>query len=173
MNKMKLFSKITCAFLLFFTLSCKDNQTPEIKTVDTETETAVKEMDPNATYAKAEFTIEGMTCAIGCAKTIEKKLAGMDGVQSASVDFDKKLAMVVYNEAKVTPELLNETVSKVGDSYKVTDMKTGENVTAAKTACKPGCKMECCNKDTKAEASTEKTMACKKDCKMPCCANKA
>ena len=170
---MKLFSKITFALLMLLTLSCKDNQTPEIKTVDTEKETAVKEMDPNATYAKAEFTIEGMTCAIGCAKTIEKKLAGMEGVKSASVDFDKKLAMVVYNEAQVTPELLTETVSKVGDSYKVTDMKTGENVTAEKTTCKPGCKMECCNKDAKAEASAEKTMACKKDCKMPCCANKA
>jgi len=30
-----------------------------------------------------------MTCAIGCAKTIETKLAKMDGVQKATVDFEK------------------------------------------------------------------------------------
>ena len=50
-----------------------------------------KKLDPNATYAKAEFGIEGMTCAMGCAKTIEKKMAKMDGVKSAKVDFEKEM----------------------------------------------------------------------------------
>lgn len=173
-KKMKLFSKITFALLILFAMSCNNNQNPEIKTIETASEATVKEMDPNASYAKAEFTIDGMTCAIGCAKKIETTLAGMDGVQSATVDFDKKLAMVVYNEAKVTPETLTETVGKVGDSYKVSDMKT-EGYTVEKKACKPGCKMDCCNKDAKAEATTTegKKMACKEDCTMPCCAKKA
>jgi len=48
----------------------------------------------------------------------------MDGVKSAKVDFDKKLAMVEYNEAKVTPLNLEETVGKVSDAYKVSAMKT-------------------------------------------------
>jgi len=64
-----------------------------------------------------------MTCEIGCAKTIEKKMSKMEGVKSAKVDFDRKLAMVEYNEAKVTPNLLEETVTKVADIYKVSDMK--------------------------------------------------
>ncbi len=45
----------------------------------------------------ASFTIDGMSCAVGCAKTIEKKLAGLDGVQDAKVDFDKKTATVSYD----------------------------------------------------------------------------
>ncbi|MGC1204458.1 MAG: heavy metal-associated domain-containing protein [Flavobacteriaceae bacterium] len=103
--------------------SCKNEVKPEIKTVEVNT---VKELDPNATYVKAEFTIDGMTCAIGCAATIEKKIAKMEGVKSSVVDFDRRLAMVEYDEAKVTPTLLTETVTKVADVYKVSGMKTVE-----------------------------------------------
>jgi mercuric ion binding protein len=38
----------------------------------------------------ASFEIEGMTCAMGCAKTIEKELSNLNGVEKATVDFDKK-----------------------------------------------------------------------------------
>jgi len=67
--------------LALISFSCKNEANPEVKTVEIENASqTTKEVDPNANYAKAEFTIEGMTCAIGCAKTIEKKIAGMDGV---------------------------------------------------------------------------------------------
>lgn len=111
--------------IALFAMSCKNETKPEVKTVEVANETTHK-IDPNATYAKAEFTIEGMTCAMGCAKTIENKIAKMDGVKSATVDFDKKLAMVEYDEAKVTPTLLEETVTKVSDTYTVKDMKSGD-----------------------------------------------
>jgi len=61
---------------------------------------------------------------MGCAKTIEKKMAKMEGVKMAKVDFDKELAMVEFDEAKVNPNLLKETVSKVSDIYKVEEIKT-------------------------------------------------
>ena len=112
--------------MALFVVNCKNEAKPEVKTVETAAETTEKASttDPNATYAKAEFKIDGMTCAMGCAATIEKKMAKMDGVKSAKVDFDKKLAMVEYDIAKVTPTNLVETVAKVGDAYKVVDMKT-------------------------------------------------
>ena len=112
------------ACIVTLAMGCKDNASPEVKTVDTASADMTLAFDPNATYAKAEFGIEGMTCAIGCAKTIERKIAKMDGVKYAKVDFDKKLAMVEYDEAKVTPADLEKTVSKAGDAYKVKDMKT-------------------------------------------------
>lgn len=144
--------------------SCKNETKPEVKTVETETiiESAV---DPDATYAKAEFTIEGMTCAVGCAKTIEKKLAKMEGVKSATVDYDKKLAMVEYDNAKVNTNNLEETVTKIGDMYTVKEMKTVESFTAKK-ACDSDCKKECCTN------KSEKKMACATDCKKACCAKK-
>ncbi|MFL1010851.1 heavy-metal-associated domain-containing protein [Flavisericum labens] len=115
------------AIIATFTFSCKNEVKPEIKTVEVEN-SEIKELDPNATYAQAEFTIDGMMCAVGCAATIQKKISEMEGVKSAKVDFDKKLAKVEYDEAKVTPTLLTKTVTNVSDTYKVSDMKTVDNL---------------------------------------------
>jgi len=116
---------VMVCLMALFVMNCKNDVKPEVKTVETATKVLTK-IDPNATYAKAEFKIDGMTCAVGCAATIEKKMAKMDGVKSAKVDFDKKLAMVEYDIAKVSPTNLVETVTKVGDAYSVSDMKTVE-----------------------------------------------
>ncbi|SDS33582.1 cation transporter [Winogradskyella sediminis] len=122
---MKIFKTLSVVAILAVSFtSCKNESQPEVKTVDVEvskTETKAA-LDPNATYAKVEFGIEGMTCAMGCAKTIEKKMAKMEGVKSAKVDFDSRLAMVEYDESKVSPESLEETVTKVADIYKVKNM---------------------------------------------------
>ena len=73
----------------------------------------------------ASFTIDGMTCAIGCAKTIEKKLSETQGVQEATVDFDKKEATVSYDSALQNPESLQKIVeaSADGKTYKVSNSK--------------------------------------------------
>ena len=154
---------LTLTLIATFAFSCKNEKNPEVKTVEVETE-VVKELDPNATYAKAEFTIDGMTCQIGCAATIQKKISKMDGVKSATVDFDRKLAMVEYNEAKVTPTTLEEAVVKVSDTYKVSDMKTVDDF-ATKMTCSADCKKACCaNKDKK---------TCEPGCEKACCKVKA
>ena len=157
---MKAFKNLFVIALVFtLMMACKNEAKPEVKTVETEA-TEVKELDPNATYAKAEFTVEGMTCAIGCAKTIEKKLAKMEGVKSAKVDFDKKLAMVEYDEAKVTTASLEETVKKTGETYSVKDMKTVDEFGSS-------------DKKTEVKDQAKKDTACAADCKMECCAKEA
>lgn len=120
------------ALVSIFSFACKNEKEPEIKTVETEVALNEKTLDPNANYAKAEFSIEGMTCAMGCAKQIERKLAKMEGVKSAKVDFDKQIAMVEYDDAKVSTNSLAETVKKVGDAYSVKDMKTVESFSEEK-----------------------------------------
>ena len=184
MNRLKY--TLLIAVLTVF-VGCKNETAPEVKTVEVETSKETKKLNPNATYAKAEFGIDGMTCEIGCAKTIEKKLAKMDGVKSATVDFDRSLAMVEYDEAMVTPAILTETVTMVADVYKVKDMKTVDEFSKEKTcemdcckgktaAEKANCKMDCCKEDASKKSDSAKAtskMACKPDCKMACCANKA
>ena len=93
----------------------------------TETKTETTSVSP--TIAKTEtasFNIEGMTCAMGCAKTIENKLANLDGVQKATVNFDKKTATIQYDATVQTPEKLVETVEAVADgkTYKVSNVKS-------------------------------------------------
>ncbi|MFD1062766.1 heavy-metal-associated domain-containing protein [Winogradskyella litorisediminis] len=170
---MKIFKRVTIfAFVTLFAVACKNNTEPEVITVKTIAEDTKSTLDPNANYAKVEFNIKGMTCAMGCAKTIEKKMAKMDGVKSAVVDFDKELAMVEYDDAKVSPKSLKETVSKVSEIYKVEDIKTVDQFTTEKEtsehkqACKADCKMACC-KDKSQEEKTK--MACAEDCKKECC----
>ena len=147
--------KLTLVILLICVAvwSCKNETEPEIKIIKTSESLANAKMDNDKILAKAEFNIEGMTCAIGCAKTIEKKLAKMDGVKSAKVDFEKKLAQVEYDESIVNKVSLENTVTKASDSYSVNDMKTVDffsNETIKngnalkKESCKKGCEKDCC-----------------------------
>lgn len=160
------------ASLALLSVSCKDNAQPEIKTVEmTQPETASEiKLDPNATYAKAEFGIEGMTCVMGCAKTIEKKIAKMEGVKSARVDFDKRLAMVEYDNAKVSPKTLEEAVVSVSDTYSVNNMK---NVEAFSTehVCDAACTMADCPHKKVGDPTANKK-SCDADCKKACCVKK-
>lgn len=76
--------------------------------------------------AKADFEIEGMSCAMGCAAVIEKKLAALDGVKEAKVNFETKKAEVVFDDAKQNENSLQSTVEKVagGETYAVKEMRT-------------------------------------------------
>ena len=147
--------KLTLVILLICVAvwSCKNETEPEIKIIKTSESLINTKMDNDKILSKAEFNIEGMTCAIGCAKTIEKKLAKMDGVKSAKVDFEKKLAQVEYDESIVNTVSLENTVTKASDSYSVNDMKTvnffsNETIkngnALKKESCKKGCEKDCC-----------------------------
>jgi copper chaperone CopZ len=116
------FLAIALSSLLFF--SCKKMEVSQTTT----TEKTIK-LNSKSIAAKPEmatFTIEGMTCAVGCAKTIQDKLASMDGIQSATVDFDKKFATVEFDASKQTPDLLLKAVQETGDgkTYMVSNMKS-------------------------------------------------
>jgi len=107
--------------------SCKD--TASKSATGTSAEATASTQKAPAVVAKPEtasFKIDGMTCAIGCAKTIETKLSKMDGVQKATVDFDKKQATVEFDGAVLNAEKLTKAVESTGDgeTYKVSEMKT-------------------------------------------------
>jgi periplasmic mercuric ion binding protein len=103
-------------------VSCK-KETTETKV---ENDTASKEI---AKSESTSFNIEGMTCAVGCAKTIENKLANLEGVKKATVDFDNKTATIQYDAAIQTPEKIVETVEAVADgkTYKVSNVKSSSD----------------------------------------------
>jgi len=126
MNFTKSILTITLASLLF--VSCKEKTSETVSTTATKETTApkVKKEIAAANLQTASFTIEGMTCAIGCAKTIQEELSDLDGVQKATVDFDKKLATVSFDKTIQTPESLTKVVEATADgkTYKVSNMKS-------------------------------------------------
>lgn len=122
MNFTKSLLTFGLASILLF--SCKDTASKPIAGSD-ETNTK-KEVAVAAKPEIASFKIDGMTCAMGCAKTIESKLSKMNGVQKATIDFDKKQATVEFDAAVISPENLSKTVEATGDgeTYKVSGMQT-------------------------------------------------
>jgi mercuric ion binding protein len=126
MNFTKSIAAILLSGLLF--ASCKEKTSEMVSTMKT-AETSVpkiKKEIASANLQTARFTIEGMTCAIGCAKTIEKELANLDGVEKATVDFDKRLATVSFDKTIQTPESLTKVVEATADgkTYTVSKRKS-------------------------------------------------
>ena len=69
--------------------------------------------------------ISGMTCEIGCAKTIESKLSKKEGVASAEVVFTDSIAEVEFDRTKTSSEDLITFINGIagGDSYVGTEVK--------------------------------------------------
>lgn len=114
---------LSVTFILIIFSSCKTDKKVEIKTIDVSSEKISQKLDPNAVYSKAEFSIKGMTCEMGCAKTIEKKLAKMYGMKSATVDFKNELAIVEFDVAKINPLSITKTVNDISNIYSVENMQ--------------------------------------------------
>ena len=120
-------SILTFLFAILLFTGCKEKTTETTTSSSTETSAPKAKKEIAAVnLQKASFTIEGMTCAIGCAKTIQEELSGLEGVQTATVDFEKKLATVSFDKTKQTPESLTKIVQATGDgkTYIVSNMKS-------------------------------------------------
>ena len=110
--------------LLF--VGCKDKTTETDSISSTENSVPkVKKEIAAANLQTASFSIKGMTCEIGCAKTIQEELNGLEGVQTAAVNFEKESATVSFDKTVLTPEELTKVVEATADgkTYKVSNMK--------------------------------------------------
>ena len=115
---------LSVTFILIILSSCMKDKNAEIKTINLSSEKINQKLDPNAVYSKAVFNIKGMTCEKCCAKTIEKKLAKMDGMKSAVVDFKNEMASVEFDVAKLNHSSITKAVNQVSDIYSVENMQT-------------------------------------------------
>ena len=118
--------KNTLAFILLSTslsiMACNNSTSPKVVTVET-TQNVNADPLPMAEEAFGKLTIKGMTCAIGCAATIEKNLQKTTGVASATVDFETKTAWIVYDAKHLNLEALSVVVKATGKAYSVTEIE--------------------------------------------------
>ena len=75
----------------------------------------------------ANIGIDGMTCSVGCAKRIEVNLAKLEGIKSASVVFEDKVAKVEFDDSKISEENMIEIIEELGD-YKVNTVEIEKTV---------------------------------------------
>ena len=60
-----------------------------------------------------KLKIEGMQCT-GCSSRLEKVLNNTDGVESATVSFEKKQAIITYNESQTDIEQIKQIIQDTG-----------------------------------------------------------
>lgn len=113
---------LTAAFVLF---SCNDAK----KESATE-KSGIEKQEVAANYKTIEVEIEGMTCEIGCAKTIESKLSKVEGVKYSKVNFEAKVGQFTYDENKISKEDIAKKIAGIGggDLYKATKITEIEEI---------------------------------------------
>ena len=60
-----------------------------------------------------KLKIEGMHCT-GCSSRLEKVLNNTDGVESATVSFEDKQAIITYNESQTDIEQIKQAIQDAG-----------------------------------------------------------
>ncbi|NVK52882.1 MAG: heavy-metal-associated domain-containing protein [Flavobacteriaceae bacterium] len=74
---------------------------------------------------KLAFSISGMTCEIGCAKTIQSKLSKKEGITTAKVIFKDSLGLVEFDANKISKEDITAFVDGIaGGLYKTSNIKS-------------------------------------------------
>jgi mercuric ion binding protein len=119
--------------------------------------TGCKEEVKEVKKENVSLAISGMTCEIGCAKTIQSKLSKKEGVIDAKVVFTDSIANIEFDANKTSKKELIAFVSGIagGELYKASESSKKAH------ACTDECKEKC---DMKAEKKE-----CKEDCTMACC----
>ncbi len=132
MKTQKIFFSIVIA--CFVLLGCKTEQKKDIK------------------KAEATLAISGMTCEIGCAKTIQSKLSKKEGVLNASVIFNDSIAKISYDANATSKKELIAFIDGIagGELYKAKESKDAHICT---DACKEKCETKkegkaCCKDKT-------------------------
>ena len=100
---LKLF--ITPSLLVFLLMGCGQSNSSEYK----EEVLAVAD-------TKAEMSIYGMTCQVGCAAYIDEELEKVSGVVSADVSFENKLASITYDNSLISEHDIVSTINSLKDS---------------------------------------------------------
>tara|TARA_B110000046_G_scaffold173759_1_gene196666 strand:- start:17656 stop:18150 length:495 start_codon:yes stop_codon:yes gene_type:complete len=78
---------------------------------------------------EVKMDVEGMTCAMGCAKYIEEKVGHMEGVVASNVNFDEKTATFEFDKTATSSEDIQEFINNIHDGqYKAEIATTDLNV---------------------------------------------
>ncbi len=111
MKSIHFFLALTVLSMSFFIACSNANSSSE-----TTLEKSV--IDPAKVLA-VDYKIEGMTCKMGCAKTIEKTIAGLNGVAASSVNFDAEKGHFEFDASIISEKEIISAIENVADQYKV------------------------------------------------------
>jgi mercuric ion transport protein len=73
-----------------------------------------------------KYSVEGMTCG-GCENTVNFALGELPGVTDVSSSFKEMYTLVTYDSGQVNPELIEETITARGYTFKGVFAETAED----------------------------------------------
>jgi len=106
------------------------------------------------------MSIDGMTCAMGCARAIEVELNNLDGVEAAKVNFEASNATLTYNSALTSETTIVDFVN----NYRKGTFKASA---LAASKCGADCTKPCCAK-AKSSCCASKKKSCSAEEKAKC-----
>lgn len=118
MNATNYFLALTVASLSFFAACNNPSENNE-----EEATTSEKSVIDASKVLAVDYKIDGMTCKMGCAKTIEKTVAGLNGVVASTVDFDTEKGHFEFDASIISEKEIITAIEKVADQYKVEEWK--------------------------------------------------
>ncbi len=66
-----------------------------------------------------EYAVDGMVCAMGCAATIEKEVADMDGVTVSDVNYEAEKAHFEFDPAVTSEKEIKDKIATLADGQYV------------------------------------------------------
>ena len=75
----------------------------------------------------ADYAIDGMVCAMGCAKTIQDEVAEMEGVANCEVNYEEKTAHIEFDGGQLSENDVIAKIESLADGkYKVNELGNNE-----------------------------------------------
>ncbi|MBI1315265.1 hypothetical protein GC167_00165 [bacterium] len=97
------------AVLLAAVASCQTSSSSDAEASISETKVV------SVANAHAEFAVDGMVCAEGCAGTIQKTLSETAGIAHCTVDFGSGKVAVDYDSTLIAPDRMVAVVEAMHD----------------------------------------------------------
>ncbi|MGI6114231.1 MAG: heavy metal translocating P-type ATPase [Mahellales bacterium] len=107
------------------TLTVEHDETVSIEEIKKAVEDAGYLVQEEKRDREVIIPIGGMTCA-SCARTVEKSIGKLDGVEDVSINYATQRAKVIYDSNKVRLSQIKAAVEKAG--YKALEIETGKEV---------------------------------------------
>lgn len=80
-------------------------------------EVAVENKAPKIVQSNTEIRlkVEGMVCAVGCARVIQEAIAAAEGVGECRVDFEQGRALVAYDSLQTSSAEIISVIEELAD----------------------------------------------------------
>ena len=71
------------------------------------------------------YYVDGMMCAMNCPRKVNESLNGIEGIKSCKVDYETKIATIIYDDEKINSDIIAKTIAK-NTYYRVKNMNEKE-----------------------------------------------